>query len=137
MLVHPCTATPSSEGTARRLSEPFVRFGRMLRVGGAIACSARGVLRARALLAQPRERVKARVMAVAPLRCDRIAADAVDGRHLRLGRGERRVRVKPTGYACLAAAVRARTQPTQGLEVVRGYVPVRPLESERALCAVG
>src|SRR5262245_51486359 len=87
--------------------------------------------RARTAVAQHRERVVARVVAVGPGRCHGVVADEVDVDHPRLLVGQRRVRVEPAGHARLAAAMGARAEPAQRGEVVAGRVTVLPDDVER------
>ena len=84
--------------------------------------------RARAAVAQQRERVVAGVVAVAPGRADGVAADELDVDEPGLLVGERRRRVQPAGQARLAAAVRAGAQPAQRARVVGGPVAVGPVD---------
>ena len=72
------------------------------------------------------ERVVARVVAVAPRRRDGVPADGLDGDQPGLLGRQGRVRVEPARQPRLAAAVGARAEPAEPLEIVDGDVAVAP-----------
>src|SRR3954452_21427227 len=95
------------------------------------------VLRAGALLAEPREGVVAGVMAIRPGRRHCVLADQLHAGELGLCLAQRWVRIEPAGLSHLAPAECAGAQPAEGHEVVSGLVAVGPVDLEDRRSAVG